>query len=46
MIANLNLHWLHSLPQWEFCLIVIIAFVTVAVGGQMAVRYKMSLLPK
>ena len=38
MIANLNLHWLHSLPQWEFCLIVIIAFVTVAVGGQMAVR--------
>ncbi len=38
MLATLNLHWLHSLPQWEFCLIVVVAFVAVAVGGQMATR--------
>lgn len=38
MLATLNLHWLHSLPQWEFCLIVIVIFVAVAVGGQMAMR--------
>ena len=38
MFAILNLHWLHSLPEWEFCLIVIAVFVAVAVGGQMAVR--------
>ncbi len=38
MLAALNLHWLHSLPQWEFCLIVIVTFVAVAVGGQMAMR--------
>ncbi len=38
MLATLNLHWLHSLPEWEFCLIVVFTFVVVAVGGQMATR--------
>jgi hypothetical protein len=38
MLATLNLHWLHSLPEWEFCLIVVFTFVAVAVGGQMATR--------
>jgi hypothetical protein len=38
MLATLNLHWLHSLPEWQFCLIVVFAFVAVAVGGQMAAR--------
>ena len=38
MFAALDLEWLHSLPQWEFCVIVIVAFVVVGVGGQMALR--------
>ena len=38
MVATINIHWLHSLPQWEFCLIVIVVFIAVAVGGQMAMR--------
>lgn len=38
MLATLNLHRLHELPQWQFCLIVIGVFVLVAVGGQIATR--------
>lgn len=38
MIATLHLHWFRDLPQWEFCLAVILLFVVVAVGGQIATR--------
>jgi hypothetical protein len=33
-----NLHWFHELPQWLFCFIVVLVFVIVAVGGQVALR--------
>jgi hypothetical protein len=38
ILATLDLHWFHELPQWLFCLIVIVLFVAVAVGGQVATR--------
>ncbi len=38
MIATLNLHWFHQLPEWGFCLIVIAVFLAVGVGGQVAIR--------
>lgn len=36
--AALNLQWFHSLPQWQFCLIVVAVWVAFAVGGQIALR--------
>ena len=38
MIATLHLHWFRDVPQWQFCLLVVAAFVLVAVGGQMVSR--------
>ncbi|MBC7366539.1 MAG: DUF4239 domain-containing protein [Undibacterium sp.] len=38
MIATLHLHAFRELPQWQFCLFVIVVFMVVAVGGQIATR--------
>jgi hypothetical protein len=38
VIATLHLHWFRELPQWQFCLAVILLFLVVAVGGQIATR--------
>jgi hypothetical protein len=37
-LATLHLHWLHTLPEWLFCVIVTAFFVAFAVAGQVAVR--------
>ncbi|HYP17505.1 MAG TPA: DUF4239 domain-containing protein [Opitutus sp.] len=37
-LATLNLHWFHARPQWQFCLFVVVVFIVVAVGGQVALR--------
>ncbi len=38
MIAALHFHGFRELPQWQFCAIIIVLFVGVAVGGQVAMR--------
>jgi hypothetical protein len=38
MHSAFNVLWLYELPQWLFCLIVIIGFETVALAGQVATR--------
>jgi len=38
MIATLHLHVFRELPQWQFCLFVIVVFLVGAVGGQIATR--------